>query len=49
VARPAKKIFKFPQDRDSANWPMRAENYAGWRYIPLQQINQTNVEDLKIG
>jgi lanthanide-dependent methanol dehydrogenase len=35
--------------RDSANWPMRAGNYAGWRYIPLQQINQTNVENLKIG
>jgi glucose dehydrogenase len=35
--------------RDPADWPMQAGNYAGWRYTPLDQINQTNVKDLKIG
>jgi glucose dehydrogenase len=35
--------------RDSANWPMQAGNYSGWRYTPLDQINRTNVKDLKIG
>jgi hypothetical protein len=35
--------------RDPANWAMQARNYAGWRYTPLDQINRTNVKDLKIG
>jgi lanthanide-dependent methanol dehydrogenase len=35
--------------RDPANWPMQAGNYAGWRYTPLDQINRSNVKDLKIG
>src|SRR4051794_17063615 len=35
--------------RNPANWPMQAGNYAGWRYSPLHQINRNNVKDLRIG
>jgi glucose dehydrogenase len=34
---------------EPANWPMQLGNYSGWRYTPLDQINRTNVKDLKIG
>jgi glucose dehydrogenase len=27
---------------------MQAGSYAGWRYTPLDQINPSNVKDLKI-
>jgi lanthanide-dependent methanol dehydrogenase len=43
----AKEINRLQQD--PANWPMQTGNYAGWRYTPLDQINRTNVKDLKIG
>src|SRR5271169_4129131 len=36
-------------ERDSANWPMQAGNYSGWRYTSLDQIDRNNVKDLKIG
>ncbi|MBO0718929.1 MAG: PQQ-binding-like beta-propeller repeat protein, partial [Rhizobiales bacterium] len=35
--------------RDPSNWPMQLGNYAGWRYSSLDQINRSNVQDLKIG
>jgi lanthanide-dependent methanol dehydrogenase len=35
--------------QNAANWPMQQGNYAGWRFTPLDQINQTNVKDLKVG
>jgi len=43
----AKEINRL--EGDSANWPMQLGNYAGWRYTPLDQVNRTNVKDLKIG
>ncbi len=33
---------------DPNNWAMQQGNYEGWRYSRLDQINTSNVKDLKV-
>ncbi len=35
-------------DKDANNWPMYHRTYNSWHYSPLDQINASNVKDLKV-